>query len=79
MKTVKCSIAAIAIAASQLAAASGGDPAVYARAMDRAARELGVNFIGGYSALVHKGFSSGDRELIASIPEALAETESQNS
>jgi uncharacterized protein (UPF0210 family) len=36
---------------------------------------VGVNFIGGYSALVHKGFSPGDRELINSIPQALAETE----
>ncbi len=60
---------------SMLAAASGGDPTIYARTMDRAAKELGVNFIGGYSALVHKGFSAGDRELIASIPEALSETE----
>jgi uncharacterized protein (UPF0210 family) len=47
----------------------------YARAMDRAAAEVGVNFIGGYSALVHKGFTLGDQRLIASIPEALAETE----
>ncbi|MBR7033248.1 MAG: PFL family protein [Clostridia bacterium] len=60
---------------AMLSAASGGDPVKYARAMDRAAKELGVNFIGGYSALVHKGFSSGDRELISSIPEALSETE----
>ena len=60
---------------SMLLAASGGDPLVYARTLDKAARELGVNFIGGYSALVHKGFSAGDRELILSIPRALAETE----
>ncbi|MBQ6183705.1 MAG: PFL family protein [Clostridia bacterium] len=60
---------------SMLLAASGGDPLVYARAMDKAARELGVNFIGGYSALVHKGFSAGDRELILSIPQALSQTE----
>ena len=58
-----------------LAAASGGDPVIYARAMDRAAKTLGINFIGGYSALVHKGFSAGDRELIASIPEALSTTD----
>ncbi|MBQ2677688.1 MAG: PFL family protein, partial [Firmicutes bacterium] len=37
--------------------------------------QVGVNFIGGYSALVHKGFSPGDKDLILSIPEALAETE----
>ncbi|MEW6457828.1 MAG: PFL family protein [Bacillota bacterium] len=46
-----------------------------ARTLDRAAAEVGVNFIGGFSALVHKGFTRGDRELIASLPEALAATE----
>ena len=46
-----------------------------AKAMDRAARDCGVNFIGGFSALVHKGFTEGDRRLIQSIPRALAETE----
>ena len=46
-----------------------------AEAMDRAAGEVGVNFIGGFSALVHKGYTVGDRRLIASIPEALAVTE----
>ena len=46
-----------------------------ARAMDRAAKEVGVNFIGGFSALVHKGSTRGDDRLIASIPQALAETE----
>ena len=46
-----------------------------AEAMDRAAGEVGVNFIGGFSALVHKGYTVGDRKLIASIPEALAVTE----
>ena len=52
-----------------------GDYARLARAMDAAARECGVNFIGGYSALVHKGCTTGDERLIASIPEALAATE----
>ncbi len=60
---------------SLLAGVSGGDPIHYAKALDRAAREVGVNFIGGYSALVQKGFSPGDRELIESIPRALSETE----
>ena len=46
-----------------------------ALAMDAAAREVGVNFIGGFSALVHKGYTLGDRKLIASIPEALSLTE----
>lgn len=56
------------------AAAKGCNPVDYAMALQRAADTCGVNFIGGYSALVHKGFSSGDRELIESIPEALAVT-----
>lgn len=60
---------------AMLAAASGGDPVKYAKTLDRAAKAVGVNFIGGYSALVQKGFSAGDRELIESIPRALAETE----
>ncbi|MGI6722230.1 MAG: PFL family protein [Anaerovoracaceae bacterium] len=60
---------------AMLAGASGGDPVKYAHALDEAAKKVGVNFIGGYSALVHKGFSPGDRELIESIPRALAETE----
>lgn len=46
-----------------------------ARTLDRAASELGINFIGGYSALVQKGFTNGSRTLISSIPQALAETE----
>ena len=46
-----------------------------AEAMDRAAKEIGVNFIGGFSALVEKGFTNGDRVLIKSIPQALAATD----
>ena len=46
-----------------------------AKALDDAAKEVGVNFIGGFSALVHKGFTTGDSRLIAAIPRALAETE----
>ena len=56
---------------AMLAASSGGDPVLYAKALQRAADTTGVNFIGGYSALVHKGFSAGDEALIRSIPEAL--------
>lgn len=59
---------------AMLVAASGGNPVEYAKVLDHAARTVGVNFIGGYSALVQKGFSAGDKELIASIPQALAET-----
>lgn len=47
----------------------------FAEAMDRAARNVGVNYIGGFSALVHKGFTKGDRVLIDSIAEALSSTE----
>jgi len=54
---------------------SSGNPVSYARALEKAAAQTGVNFIGGFSALVQKGFSAGDEALIASIPEALAETE----
>lgn len=46
-----------------------------AQAMDRAAQATGVNFIGGFSALVQKGFAKGDEILIQSIPEALAITD----
>ena len=47
----------------------------FAHTLDKAAKELGVNFIGGYSALVQKGFASGDYALIESIPQALSETD----
>ena len=60
---------------AMLVAASGGDPVKYAKALDKAAKKVGVNFIGVFSALVQKGFSAGDRELIEAIPRALAETE----
>ena len=60
---------------AMLVAASGGDPVKYAKTLDKAAKKVGVNFIGGFSALVQKGFSAGDRELIEAIPRALAETE----
>jgi uncharacterized protein (UPF0210 family) len=58
-----------------LAGVSGGDPALYARTLDDAAQRVGVNFIGGYSALVHKGISAWDKKLIESIPRALSDTE----
>ncbi|MBR6502513.1 MAG: PFL family protein [Clostridia bacterium] len=59
---------------SMLVAVSGGDPVKYAHTLQKAADTVGVNFIGGYSALVQKGFSAGDVELIRSIPRALNET-----
>ena len=46
-----------------------------AKALDRAAHKVGVNFIGGFSALVHKGMTNGDINLINSIPSSLACTE----
>ncbi len=46
-----------------------------AKTLDKAAHELGINFLGGYSALVQKGFTENARNLITSIPEALTETE----
>lgn len=46
-----------------------------AKALDRAAKTCGVNFIGGYSALVHKGYTTGERILVQSIPYALSQTE----
>ncbi|WP_249412970.1 PFL family protein [Paenibacillus antibioticophila] len=46
-----------------------------AETLDKAAKEIGVNFLGGFSALVHKGFTESDLKLIHSIPEALAVTE----
>lgn len=46
----------------------------FAEVLDKAAETLGIDFIGGFSALVHKGYTKGDRILINSIPEALAKT-----
>ena len=67
------------IAVSPIAVAGApfsSDPMVrIAGTLDEAAREVGVDFIGGFSALVEKGFAPGDRALIEAIPEALAETE----
>ena len=57
------------------AACDRKEPVRLAQTLERAAQTCGVNFIGGYSALVQKGFSAGCRELIDSIPEALAVTE----
>lgn len=59
---------------AMLVGASGGDPVKYAKTLDRVANDIGIDFIGGYSALVQKGFSAGDLELINSIPRALSET-----
>ena len=70
---VNCRISVTPIAL--LASVSGGDCKKYAIALDEAAKETGVNFIGGYSALVQKGTTPGDELLMNSIPEALACTD----
>ncbi len=59
---------------SLVAAGVEGNPVEIAKALDRAAVELGVNFVGGYSALVEKGATTSDERLIRSIPEALSTT-----
>ena len=57
-----------------VAAASAADPVAFARALDRAAADLGIDFLGGYAALVHKGATASDARLLASLPEALGST-----
>lgn len=57
------------------ASADATDYVKFAQTLDRAANTVGVNFIGGFSALVHKGYTKGDINLIESIPEALDITE----
>lgn len=60
---------------AMLVAVSGGDPIKYALTLERCAQSVGVNFIGGFSALVQKGFSAGDLALMNAIPQALAQTD----
>ncbi|HGQ5355777.1 TPA: PFL family protein [Streptococcus pneumoniae] len=57
------------------AATDATDYVVLAKALDKAAKEIGVDFIGGFSALVQKGYQKGDEILINSIPRALTETD----
>ena len=67
------------ISVTPMALVAGGcdteDYVPFAHAMDRAAKTCGVDFIGGYSALVQKGFAHGDELLLRAIPQALAETD----
>lgn len=67
----------ISVTPISLIAGACGDKSYvkYAKVLDKAAKDVGVNFIGGFSALVHKGFTKGDEILINSIPEALASTD----
>ena len=60
---------------SMITEASSGDPVVVARAVDEAAFAVGVDFIGGYSALVQKGATNSELAFMNSIPEALSVTE----
>ena len=68
----RISVTPIALVA---AACAETDDTPLAEALDRAAQTVGINFIGGFSALVHKGMTESDRRLIESIPSALAATE----
>ncbi len=68
----RISVTPIAIAAESC---ETEDYTIFAKALDKAAKECGVNFIGGFSALVQKGLTIGDKRLIKSIPEALAVTD----
>ncbi len=61
--------------ASLLTAAFPGKEVILAKALDRAAKECGVDFLGGYSALVQKGMTPSEKSFIESIPEALSVTE----
>lgn len=70
-KRISVTPIAIVVAASQ---PTSQDCVKVAKTLDRAAETVGVNFIGGYSALVEKGYQGGDLALIQSIPEALAAT-----
>ena len=56
-------------------ATNSNDYTIFAKALDRAAKKIGIDFIGGFSALVDKGFTKGDINLINSIPKALSETD----
>lgn len=72
----RISVTPIAMIAASSVTSQGASPVALAKTLQRAVDTVGVNLIGGYTALVHKGFSAGDRELILSIPEALSETTS---
>ncbi|MEW6860584.1 PFL family protein [Trueperella pyogenes] len=65
----------ISVTPIALISAGLGDVVDIAHVLDRAAKAVGVNFVGGYSALVEKGMTDADRALIASLPRALAETD----
>ena len=68
----RISVTPIALVAE---ASRAEDYVPFAQTLERAAQTVGVNFIGGFTALVHKGYTVGDERLVRSIPEALAVTE----
>ena len=68
----RVSVTPIALVAG---ASEDRDYTPYAEVLDAVAKELGIDFVGGFSALVQKGFTTGDQRLIDSIPRALATTE----
>ncbi|QBO36920.1 PFL family protein [Periweissella cryptocerci] len=68
----RVTVTPIALVAGKTAAK---DMIKYAKAMDAAAKKIGIDYIGGYSALVQKGFSNGDLALINSLPQVLTETD----
>ena len=65
----------ISVTPAALITGAVSSPIPLAEALDRAAKAVGVDFIGGYTALVHKGMTKADRRLIESIPEALSRTD----
>ena len=71
----RCSITPMALVANPAVGAGATDLTPLAEAMDRAARECGIDFIGGFSAHVQKGATKADQALLDSLPEALGSTE----
>lgn len=71
----RISITPVSLLAGQ---ANSEELLIYAQAIDQAGKAVGVDFIGGYSALVQKGMTNGDRNLIASLPQVLTETDILN-
>ena len=65
----------VSVTPAALITGAVSEPLKVARALDRAGKAVGVDFIGGYTALVHKGMTRADERLIRSIPEALSETD----
>lgn len=65
----------ISVTPISLVGSPSGNYVGLARVLDKAAGEIGVNFIGGYSALVHKSMTDAERKFMETIPEAISETE----